>query len=253
MAQAENSMETTNIGFKKIAKKEKTLWVSGQFDKVARRYDFMNTLLSFGIHYIWKKIAVNMLCPKPGDIVLDLCGGTGDLALGVLKKTGEKGRVILYDINHEMMKAGKNKKTNRKLRKKILFVRGDGEKMALKDNIFDGAIVGFGMRNLTDTYSGFKEMHRVLKPGGTMICLEFSRPDMPFFRKVYDLYSFYIMPVLGEIFTGSKEAYTYLPESIRLFPGPDELAEKLRKTGFRQVEYRKLTNGIAVIHKGIKG
>ena len=113
MIQAENSMETVNIGFKKIAKKEKALWVSGQFDKVARRYDFMNTLLSLGIHYIWKKIAVNMLGAKPGDIVLDLCGGTGDLAVSVLKKTGEKGRVVLYDINYEMMKAGKNKKNSR--------------------------------------------------------------------------------------------------------------------------------------------
>ncbi len=248
-----NKIEIANIGFKKIAKKEKALWVSDQFDKVARRYDFMNTLLSFGIHYIWKKIAVSMLCPEPGNIVLDLCGGTGDLAVSILKKTGEKGRVVLYDINYEMMKAGKSKKTHHKLRKKILFVQGDGEKMALKNNVFDGAIVGFGMRNLTDINAGFKEMHRVLKPGGTMICLEFSRPENAFFRKIYDLYSFYIMPFLGEIFTGSKEAYTYLPESIRFFPGPDELVEKLRTAGFKQVEYRKLTNGIAIIHKGLKG
>jgi demethylmenaquinone methyltransferase/2-methoxy-6-polyprenyl-1,4-benzoquinol methylase len=212
----------------------------------------MNTLLSFGIHYLWKHRAIGLLDLKPGDAVVDVCGGTGDLAVAAVRRTGVRGRVVLYDINREMMLAGKRKRSCRRLRRRIQFLQGDAEAMALPGNAFDAAIVGFGIRNLTDMPAGFREMHRVLKPGGRMVCLEFSRPTAPIFRWLYDQYSFHVMPWLGERLTGSREAYTYLPESIRLFPPPEALAALLTSIGFRQVGYWRLTNGVAAIHFGTK-
>jgi len=243
---------TTHIGYKKISQRKKAQWVRHQFDSVAQKYDLMNTLLSFGIHYLWKKKAIKMLDLEPGFKILDLCGGTGDLAVSAAKIAGKTGQVVLCDINREMMNAGRNSKGNAKYRQRINYVQADAEQMCFPDNYFDAAVVGFGIRNLTDMEAGFKEMYRVLKPGGTMVCLEFSRPVVPFFRRIYDLYSFHIMPWLGEMFTGSREAYTYLPESIRLFPLPDELKRKLEHIGFIDVRWQALTNGVAVIHRGIK-
>lgn len=244
--------ETTHIGYRRIARSEKARWVRHQFDTVAARYDLMNTLLSGGIHYLWKHRAIRLLDLRPGDAVLDVCGGTGDLAVSALKRVLPGGRVVLYDINREMMTAGRRKRTHAGLRRKIRFLQGDAEKMALADNTFDAAVVGFGMRNLTDMAAGFREMHRVLKPGGRMVCLEFSRPTAPLFRWLYDQYSFHLMPWLGERLTGSRQAYTYLPESIRLFPAPEALARLLAEIGFARVRHWKLTNGVAVIHRGVK-
>lgn len=244
--------ETTHIGYRRIARSEKARWVRHQFDAVAARYDLMNTLLSGGIHYLWKHRAIRLLDLRPGDAVLDVCGGTGDLAVSALRRVLPGGRVVLYDINREMMAAGRRKKTHARLRRKIRFLQGDAEKMALGDNIFDAAVVGFGMRNLTDMAAGFREMHRVLKPGGRMVCLEFSRPTAPLFRWLYDRYSFHVMPWLGERLTGSRQAYTYLPESIRLFPAPEALCRILSDIGFTQVRHWRLTNGVAVIHRGVK-
>lgn len=244
--------ETTHIGYRRIARNEKSRWVRHQFDTVAARYDLMNTLLSAGIHYLWKQRAIRLLNLKPGDSVLDVCGGTGDLAVSAIKRIMPGGRVVLYDINREMMTAGRRKRTRAALRRRIRFLQGDAEQMAIADNVFDAAIVGFGMRNLTDMAAGFREMHRVLRPGGRMVCLEFSRPTAPFFRWLYDQYSFHVMPWLGERMTGSRQAYTYLPESIRLFPPPEALARLLWAIGFIRVEHWKLTNGVAVIHRGVK-
>ncbi|WP_373499289.1 bifunctional demethylmenaquinone methyltransferase/2-methoxy-6-polyprenyl-1,4-benzoquinol methylase UbiE [Desulfococcus sp.] len=244
--------ETTHIGYRRIARNEKSRWVRHQFDTVASRYDLMNTLLSAGIHYLWKQRAVRLLDLRPGNAVLDVCGGTGDLAVSALKRVMPGGSVVLYDINREMMRAGRRKRTHAALRRRIRFLQGDAEQMALAENTFDAAVVGFGMRNLTDMAAGFREMHRVLRPGGRMVCLEFSRPVAPFFRWLYDRYSFHVMPWLGERLTGSRQAYTYLPESIRLFPPPAELARLLSTIGFTRVEHWRLTNGVAVIHRGVK-
>ncbi|MBI5604217.1 MAG: bifunctional demethylmenaquinone methyltransferase/2-methoxy-6-polyprenyl-1,4-benzoquinol methylase UbiE [Deltaproteobacteria bacterium] len=243
--------ETAQFGYRKVPVKEKANWVRNHFDTVAQKYDLMNTLLSFGIHYLWKRTAIKWLGLKPGDRVLDVCGGTGDLSILALKKV-RPGKVILYDINRAMMEMGRRKSTNAAARKEISFIQGDAEQMAIKSESFDAAMVGFGIRNLTHMEEGFKEMHRVLKPGGRLMCLEFSKPTWPWFRWLYDFYSFRIMPLIGLFFVGSRQAYTYLPESIRLFPSPAELTRRLEEIGFYQVAYRTLTNGIAVVHVGTK-
>jgi demethylmenaquinone methyltransferase / 2-methoxy-6-polyprenyl-1,4-benzoquinol methylase len=244
--------ETAHFGFHQVPVKEKARWVRHHFDTVARKYDLMNTLLSFGIHYLWKRTAVDLLRPGGGDSIIDVCGGTGDLSILSLKRMQGAGTVVLYDINRMMMERGRNKATHASLRKKMLYIQGDAEQISFHSNSFDAAIVGFGIRNLTHMEEGFKEMHRVLKPGGRFICLEFSNPTNPLFRRLYDFYSFRLMPLLGLLLAGSRQAYTYLPESIRLFPSPEALAKLLEEIGFLQVTYRPLTNGIAVIHQGIK-
>jgi demethylmenaquinone methyltransferase/2-methoxy-6-polyprenyl-1,4-benzoquinol methylase len=251
-APPERSEETANFGFRKIPAREKVKWVRHHFDTIAQKYDVMNTLLSFGIHYLWKRTAVRLLGLKPGDRVIDVCGGTGDLSILAVKKVNLPGRVVLYDINRMMMESGRRKSSNASSREKILYVQGDAENISFGSKRFDAAMVGFGIRNLTHMEEGFKEMYRVLKPGGRILCLEFSQPTAPLFRWLYDFYSFYIMPFLGLLIVGSRQAYTYLPESIRVFPLPQELSVLLEGIGFSKVTYRKLTNGIAVIHVGVK-
>ncbi len=243
---------TTQFGFQKVPVAEKVNRVRSHFDTVAGNYDILNTLLSFGIHYYWKRRAVRLLDLKPGDRVIDVCGGTGDLSILATRKVDSAGSVVLYDMNRTMMSAGRGKSTNAAAREKISYVQGDAERISFCSGSFDAAMVGFGIRNLTHMEEGLKEMFRVLKPGGRFMCLEFSKPTAPLFRQLYDFYSFRVMPFIGLLFTGSRQAYTYLPESIRLFPSPAELAGKLEEIGFRRVTYLPLTNGIAVIHAGRK-
>jgi demethylmenaquinone methyltransferase/2-methoxy-6-polyprenyl-1,4-benzoquinol methylase len=245
---AGNTEKSTYFGFQQVARAEKTDRVLQHFNSVARHYDFMNTLLSFGVHHLWKRSAVRMLQLAPGDHVLDVCGGTGDLAVLAAANIGSAGRVIVYDINRAMIQAGLHKATHKAVADRLGYVQGNAESICFPDRHFEAAMVGFGIRNVANMEMGFKEMYRVLKPGGKMMCLEFSKPTFPPFRWLYDIYSFYIMPLLGEMIAGSRKAYTHLPESIRMFPLPDELSALLRRIGFSQVTHRKLTNGIAVIH-----
>ncbi|MEN6441111.1 MAG: bifunctional demethylmenaquinone methyltransferase/2-methoxy-6-polyprenyl-1,4-benzoquinol methylase UbiE [Syntrophobacter sp.] len=246
------SEKLTHFGFLSIPEKEKVEWVRRHFNSVAGKYDSMNTLLSLGIHYQWKRMAVRMMGLRPGDRVLDVCGGTGDLSRMAAEWIAPSGSVVLYDINWEMMAAGRPRIFQHGLSNVISHVQGDAESMTFPDNSFDAAMVGFGIRNLTHFEKGFREMHRVLKPGGTFLCLEFSEPVTPWFRMLYDFYSFHVMPLVGKFLAGCGPAYTYLPESIRLFPAPDELKRILRNIGFRDVIYRRMTNGIAVAHIGKK-
>ncbi|MDF1592283.1 MAG: bifunctional demethylmenaquinone methyltransferase/2-methoxy-6-polyprenyl-1,4-benzoquinol methylase UbiE [Desulfobacterales bacterium] len=240
------------FGYQKVPREEKVHRTCLHFETVAKRYDFMNTLLSFGIHYLWKRSAIRMMKLKPGDRVLDVCGGTGDLSILAHRSVGTAGRVVLFDINRAMIQAGKTKPTHASVRRQIQHVQGNAEALSFPDNYFDAAMVGFGIRNVTRMEQGFTEMHRILKPGGTLMCLEFSKPTAPLFRFLYDFYSFKIMPLLGELLAGSRRAYTLLPESIRTFPLPGELADILKRIGFRRVVFRRLTNGIAVVHLGKK-
>ena len=240
------------FGFERIHAREKSERVLRHFNSVAHVYDFMNSLLSFGIHHAWKRASVRELGLRPGDRVLDVCGGTGDLAILAARGLGPGGRVVVYDINRAMIDAGLHKVRGGPLENRIRHVQGDAEQIAFPDGSFDAAMVGFGIRNVTRMRQGFAEMHRVLKPGGRLMCLEFSRPVWPVFRWLYDAYSFYAMPFLGELIAGSRKAYMHLPESIRMFPLPDELAEILRGVGFSRVDYRRFTNGIAVAHLAVK-
>ncbi len=247
-----NSIETAFFGFQRVSRDRKADRVLQHFNSVAQHYDFMNTLLSFGIHHIWKRSAIRMLNLASGDHVLDVCGGTGDLAILAARHLGPDGGVIVYDINRSMIQAGLHKVAHKDIEDRIRYVQGDAENISFPDRRFEAAMVGFGIRNVTNVKKGFEEMYRVLKPGGRMMCLEFSKPTFLPFRKLYDFYSFYIMPFLGELMAGSRGAYTHLPESIRMFPMPDELSELLKEIGFSRVNYKKLTNGIAVIHLAIK-
>ena len=237
-----------HFGYERVSENEKGKLVLRHFNRVADKYDFMNTLLSFGIHLLWKRAAVKLLNLREGDLVIDVCGGTGDLSLLAARTVGSSGRIMLYDINRAMLEKGRQKVSKSSYGGRIITVQGDAEMIPFPNHNFDAAMVGFGVRNLTHMEEGFKEMYRVLKPGGKLICLELSKPTSPFFRWLYDFYSFRIMPFLGWAIVGSRRAYTYLPESIRVFPLPDELAGILKKIGFAQVTYQKLTNGIAVVH-----
>lgn len=247
-----NPDESVYFGYRRVAAGDKGLLVLNHFNTVAARYDLMNTLLSFGLHHLWKRTAVKMLGLKPGDRVLDVCGGTGDLALLAARRVGRRGRILIYDINRAMLEAGRPKVARSLWGEGILYLQGDAERLSCPDNSFDAAMVGFGIRNLTHPDTGFREMHRVLKPGGRLMCLEFSRPTWAWFRWLYDLYSFYFMPLAGKIMVGSWQAYTYLPESIRMFARPEELSALLEEIGFSQVRYRRLANGIAAVHAGVK-
>lgn len=246
------SSPVTCFGYQAVSVDEKARRVLRHFESVAKKYDFMNTLLSFGIHYQWKRLAVRMLRLQKGDRVLDVCAGTGDLSLMAARRVGPEGILVLYDINRAMMEAGRSKVARAASVSRLIFVQGDAERIAFPDATFDAAMVGFGIRNLARPRVGFSEMYRVLKPGGKMVCLEFSKPTSPVFCWLYDLYSFQIMPLLGQLLAGSRRAYTHLPESIRTWPLPDELSEMLAQIGFSDIGYRRLTNGIAVIHQAAR-
>jgi demethylmenaquinone methyltransferase/2-methoxy-6-polyprenyl-1,4-benzoquinol methylase len=250
--QLADGKQETYFGFQRVPVEEKAGKVRDHFNSIARHYDFMNTLLSFGIHHIWKAAAVRMIGMGSGHSVLDVCGGTGDLAILAARNIAPEGRVVIYDINRAMMLAGLHKAARHNLEKRIGYVQGDAESISFAEDEFDVAMVGFGIRNVTNIQNGFREMYRVLKPGGKMMCLEFSKPTFTPFRWLYDIYSFYVMPFLGALIAGSRTAYTHLPETIRMWPLPDELAQMLEGIGFSDVSHRKLTNGIAVIHLAVK-
>ena len=245
--------DTVHFGYRIVRADEKVKLVTNHFDAIAARYDLINTVLSFGLHHRWKKTAVNILELKSGQQVIDVCGGTADLAIMAARTVGPSGAITVYDINPAMMRLGRLKARKVSLEDRIRFVQGNAEQISLPDDHFDAAMVGFGIRNVTRMEKGLAEMHRVLKPRGRFLCLEFSQPAHGAFRRLYDFYSFQVMPRIGRLFTGSSQAYLYLPESIRLFPSPEGLSEILEHVGFSHVAYRLLSKGIAAIHMGVKG
>jgi len=254
-AQLDAAVDRSNrayFGYRQMPTAEKVDWVRRHFDRVASRYDFMNTLLSFGIQYAWKRAAIRCMGLAPGDAVLDVCGGTADLALLAARRVGPCGKVVVYDINLRMLQAGQPKRRQSPYGSRVHLVQGDAENIVFPNDHFDAAMVGFGIRNVTHLERGFREMHRVLRPGGTFMCLEFSKPVNPLFRWLYDMYSFYVMPFLGHLIVGSAESYSCLPETIRLFHLPEEISRILASLGFEAVRFRRLTNGIAVVHTATK-
>ncbi|MCL2075864.1 MAG: bifunctional demethylmenaquinone methyltransferase/2-methoxy-6-polyprenyl-1,4-benzoquinol methylase UbiE [Betaproteobacteria bacterium] len=239
----------THFGFQRIAETEKAKKVADVFDSVADRYDLMNDIMSGGLHRLWKFFTVAQSGIKPGDKILDIAGGTGDLALAFAKKAGADGTVILTDINHAMLTRGRD----RLLDKGFLIPAGqcDAEALPFKDNVFDCVSVSFGLRNMTRKEKALAEMRRVLKPGGCLLILEFSqiwKPLAPF----YDLYSFKVIPRIGQLITGDAESYLYLAESIRMHPDQETLKKLIESAGLEKVEYFNLTFGAVALHRAQK-
>lgn len=246
------SGEQADFGYRRVPVREKAGYVRRHFDAIARRYDFMNSLLSLGLHHRWKRLAVAALDLKAGERVIDVCGGTADLSLLAARAVGPAGCVVLCDINREMIAAGIPKIHRASLERRLACVQGDAESLPFAADRFAAALVGFGVRNLTYMERGLAEMQRVLKPGGRMVCLEFSLPVARWFRFLYDAYSFGLMPLAGRMLAGNRDAYLHLSESIRRFPPPDRFAGLLAEAGFADVTWRRLTRGIVVIYRGVK-
>ncbi|ADA79362.1 bifunctional demethylmenaquinone methyltransferase/2-methoxy-6-polyprenyl-1,4-benzoquinol methylase UbiE [Francisella tularensis] len=244
--------KTTDFGFTQVPWEEKQKKVAGVFHSVAAKYDLMNDLMSFGIHRIWKKQTIAKSGVRKGDNVLDLAGGTGDLAYKFCQMVGQQGKVILSDINSSMLEVGKEKLTNKGCVGNIEYVQANAECLPFPDNYFDCITISFGLRNVTDKDKALASMCRVLKPGGRSLVLEFSKPIIPLLSKVYDEYSFKALPFLGKIITQDAESYKYLAESIRKHPDQQTLKQMMYDAGFDNVEYQNMTGGIVALHIGYK-
>jgi demethylmenaquinone methyltransferase / 2-methoxy-6-polyprenyl-1,4-benzoquinol methylase len=240
--------DTADFGFAQVPRAEKKPLVRAVFERVAGRYDLMNDLMSLGVHRLWKRVFVNALDPRPNRTLLDLAGGTGDISFGWLSRGG--GGAILSDINADMLAVGQDRALERGFVAGLSLLVADAERLPLPDRAVDRVAIAFGLRNCTDKDAVLAEARRVLKPGGRFLCLEFSRVVIPLFDRLYDLYSFAVLPRLGQMVAGDGDAYRYLVESIRRFPAQDELAELMGAAGFEQVSYRNLTGGIAALHSG---
>ena len=243
--------KTTHFGYKEVPTKDKEKLVKGVFDSVASNYDLMNDVMSFGIHRLWKQYAIDIANVKKGDAILDLASGTGDLIKLYHKKIGNSGRIVSSDINEAMLDEGKRNLINSGVLG-IVFVQANAEKLPFEDNSFDLVSIAFGLRNVTDKDKALSEMCRVLKPGGVLIVLEFSKTTNPVLEKIYDAYSFNLIPKFGSWFAGDEDSYQYLAESIRKHPDQETLKQMIIDAGFDMCEYQNLTGGVVAIHKGIK-
>lgn len=242
-------MSTTHFGFEDVDEKDKAKRVRGVFDSVATRYDLMNDLMSMGLHRAWKAYTVMVANVGEGSRVLDIAGGTGDLALAFAKKVGATGEVVHTDINEAMLRTGRDRLIDAGMSLPTLVC--DAEKLPFPDNHFDVVTVAFGLRNMTHKDLALREMNRVLKPRGKLLVLEFSKIAKPLAR-AYDWYSFSVLPRLGKLVAGDDASYRYLAESIRMHPGQDELKTLMKESGFGHVDYHNLSAGVVALHVGIK-
>ncbi|WP_066257761.1 bifunctional demethylmenaquinone methyltransferase/2-methoxy-6-polyprenyl-1,4-benzoquinol methylase UbiE [Hydrogenophaga flava] len=242
-------MATTHFGFQTVDEQEKAKHVRSVFDSVAPKYDVMNDLMSAGLHRIWKRYTITVANPQPGQQVLDIAGGTGDLSRAFAKRVGPTGRVVHTDINEAMLREGRNRLLDEGLVLPAMVC--DAEKLPFADNSFDLVSVAFGLRNMTHKEQALSEMRRVLKPGGKLLVLEFSRVAKPL-EKAYDWYSFNVLPKLGQMVAGDAHSYQYLAESIRMHPGQEELRQLMKSVGFGHVDVHNLSAGVVALHVGIK-
>ncbi len=250
--QSPSPEQTTHFGFQQVKADQKASKVADVFHSVATKYDVMNDLMSFGIHRAWKRFTLECSRVKAGDRVLDIAGGTGDITALMSKRVGASGQVVLADINASMLQVGREKLRNRGIVGNVDYVQANAEALPFPDNYFDIITIGFGLRNVTDKSKALASMQRILKPGGVVLVLEFSKPKYRWLSQVYDLYSFKLLPKMGSLVANDKESYQYLAESIRMHPDQETLAEMMREVGLEQVEYFNLTGGIVALHKGYK-
>lgn len=247
-----NQEKTTHFGYEQVKASEKEAKVASVFHSVAQKYDVMNDLMSFGIHRLWKKVAIELSGVRPGHRVLDLAGGTGDLTKEFSKLVGPEGKVVLADINASMLEVGRTKLTNQGYVGNIDYVQANAERLPFASNQFDLVTIAFGLRNVTDKHQALNDMARILKPGGRLLVLEFSKPTNPLMAKAYDLYSFTALPLMGRFIAGDADSYRYLAESIRMHPDQETLKSMLEEAGLQETVYHNLTSGVVAIHTGVK-
>jgi demethylmenaquinone methyltransferase/2-methoxy-6-polyprenyl-1,4-benzoquinol methylase len=241
-----------DFGFERVPWAEKAERVRAVFSSVAGRYDVMNDLMSFGVHRLWKQFTLSLTGLREGQSALDVAGGTGDLTRGLARQVGKSGRVVLSDINPSMLEAGRDRLLDLGHAGNVEYLVADAERLPFEEASFDCVTIGFGLRNVTDKAAALGSMYRVLKPGGQLLVLEFSKPVVPGLKPVYDAYSFQLLPLMGRLVAGDAASYRYLAESIRMHPDQEALLGMLEDAGFRQARYHNLTGGIVAVHRGYK-
>ena len=249
---SEPTPKTTHFGYETVDVDEKAERVRGVFDSVANRYDIMNDLMSFGVHRLWKHIAIDLAAVRNGQQVLDLASGTGDLAARFATLVGPQGKVVMSDINAAMLEEGRKRMIDSGHVGNVEYMQIDAENIPFADNSFHCITIAFGLRNVTDKDQALREMLRVLKPGGRALVLEFSHPGSKPLSKLYDLFSFKALPLIGKLVTNDADSYRYLAESIRMHPDQESLLQMMQNAGFERCDYHNLTGGIVAIHRGFK-
>jgi demethylmenaquinone methyltransferase/2-methoxy-6-polyprenyl-1,4-benzoquinol methylase len=244
--------QTTHFGYQDVPWAEKARRVRGVFDSVAPKYDLMNDLMSGGLHRLWKQFTLSQTQLRPGQRALDVAGGTGDLARGMAAQVGERGLVVLSDINGAMLQRGRDRLLDAGLVRGVDYVQANAEKLPFADSSFDCVTIGFGLRNVTDNPAALASMRRVLRPGGRLIVLEFSHPVAPGLKPLYDTYSFRVLPLVGRVVANDEASYRYLAESIRMHPDQETLLGMLRDAGLEDCRYHNLAGGIVAVHRGYR-
>jgi demethylmenaquinone methyltransferase/2-methoxy-6-polyprenyl-1,4-benzoquinol methylase len=247
-----DSRDKTHFGFTEVPTQEKVQRVAEVFRSVANKYDLMNDLMSLGMHRLWKRFTIDQSGAREGQCILDIAGGTGDLTREFSKKVGASGKVVLADINEKMLAQGRERLTDQGIVGNVQFVQADAENLPFPDHYFDCISIAFGLRNVTNKANALRSMYRVLKPGGKLLVLEFSKPVLPLLNTIYDKYSFRVIPKLGEWICQDRASYQYLVESIRMHPNQEELKNLMSECGFEDVVYHNLSGGIVALHKGMK-
>jgi demethylmenaquinone methyltransferase/2-methoxy-6-polyprenyl-1,4-benzoquinol methylase len=243
---------TADFGYKEVPAAEKAKHVRAVFDSVAGKYDLMNDLMSAGVHRLWKRYLLGQTGLRPGQAALDVAGGTGDIAAGMARQVGESGLVVLSDINAAMLEVGRDRLLDHGLMRNVRFSLANAECLPFEDERFDCVTIAFGLRNVTDKPAALASMRRVLKPGGRLLVLEFSKPVVPGLKPVYDVYSFSVLPWLGKRVAGDSDSYQYLAESIRRFPDQETLKAMMEDAGLEDCRYHNLSGGIVALHKGFR-
>ena len=244
--------ESVDFGYRQVPREEKARLVRDVFESVAGKYDLMNDLMSAGVHRVWKRFALAQTGLRPGQAALDVAGGTGDLAAGMAGQVGERGQVVLSDINAAMLAVGRDRLLDRGLLRNVRFALANAERLPFAEESFDCVTIGFGLRNVTDKAAALASMRRVLRPGGRLLVLEFSKPVVPGLKPVYDAYSFNVLPWLGGKVAGDSDSYRYLAESIRQFPDQQTLLGMMRAAGLEDCRHYNLSGGIVALHKGFR-